>query len=446
MTTFKRLADQLQADIAAGRLRPGDRLPPQREFADERGIAMSTGSRVYAELVRRGLVVGEVGRGTFVRTAPPTAGAALGQHAAGRINLATNSPILDNQAAGLTRSAAEMTRRSTVIASAMEHVDARGSAAARRTIASFVSRGGWRADPDALVFAGNGRQALSATLAALVPPGQRLGVEALSYQAVTAIAARLGIEVVPLPLDAEGLQVAGVTAAHRRKPLRAVYLQPTLHNPLGTTLSLPRRQALARTLRELGVIGIEDHVYAFLLDDLSPLSSLAPEHVVMIDSLSKRVAPGLTLGWAVAPRHLAPEVADAVRAGALAPSGLAMELGVRWIADGTVTRLVRSKRRDAAARQKILRDACAGLTVRADPRAYHAWVELPGAWRSELFAAAAAERGIAVAPASAFAVAHGHSPNAVRVALASPTRSQLAASLSVLRELALSAPRPLDVQ
>jgi DNA-binding transcriptional MocR family regulator len=212
------------------------------------------------------------------------------------------------------------------------------------------------------------------------------------------------------------------------------------------TMPLPRRQALARALRELEVIGIEDHVYAFLLDDPTPLSSLAPGHVVMIDSLSKRVAPGLTLGWAVAPRHLANEVADAVRASALAPSGLAMELGVRWIADGTVARLVRSKRRDAAARQRLLREACAGLTVRADPRAYHAWLELPGAWRSELFAAAAAERGIAVAPGSAFAVAPGHSPNAVRLALASPTRARLAESLRILRELARSAPRSLDLQ
>lgn len=67
---YRRIADRLADDIAAGRLRPGERLPPQRAFARRRGIAGSTAGRVYAELVRRGLVVGEVGRGTFVRAAP----------------------------------------------------------------------------------------------------------------------------------------------------------------------------------------------------------------------------------------------------------------------------------------------------------------------------------------------------------------------------------------
>ena len=440
------MADQVQADIGAGRFRPGDRLPTQREFADARRIAMSTATRVYAELIRRGLVVGEVGRGTFVRTGPPADGFALAQGIGGRINLATNVPLLPTQAAMLAASAAAMTRRSAVIGSAMETVVASGTPAARRTVAAFVARGAWRPDPEGLSFTGNGRQALAAALAALVPAGQRLGVEALSYQSVTGIAARLGIEVVALPMDEHGLRVDGVRAVQRRSPLRAIYVQPTLHNPLGMTMPVKRRQELVRALRDLNVIGIEDHVYAFLFDDLSPLASLAPDHVVMIDSLSKRVAPGLTLGWALAPTHLVPVLAEAIRASALVPSGLALELGVRWIADGTVACLVRDKRRDAARRQRLLRKACPDVTIHADPRAYHAWVELPGAWRAESFTAAAAERGIAVAPAPAFAVGAGHAPNAVRLALASPPHSVLVESLRMLNALARSKPGTLSLE
>uniref|UniRef100_UPI0035236F74 GntR family transcriptional regulator n=1 Tax=Streptomyces sp. PU_AKi4 TaxID=2800809 RepID=UPI0035236F74 len=70
MHDYQRIADRIAADILGGRLKPGQRLPPQRSFARRRGIAASTAGRVYAELVRRGLVVGEVGRGTFVRAAP----------------------------------------------------------------------------------------------------------------------------------------------------------------------------------------------------------------------------------------------------------------------------------------------------------------------------------------------------------------------------------------
>ena len=446
MVQFKAMADHVQADISAGRLRPGDRLATQREFADARRIAMSTATRVYAELIRRGLVVGEVGRGTFVRTGPPTDGFALAQGISGRINLATNVPLLPTQAALLAASAASMTRRSAVIGSAMETVVASGTPAARRAVAAFLARGAWRPDPEGLSFTGNGRQALAAALGALLPAGQRLGVEALSYQSVTGITARLGIEVVALPMDEHGLRADSIRAAHRRTPLRAIYVQPTMHNPLGITMPVKRRHELVRALRDLNVVGIEDHVYAFLVDDLSPLASLAPDHVVMIDSLSKRVAPGLTLGWALAPTHLVPVLAEAIRASALVPSGLALELGVRWIADGTVARLVRDKRRDAARRQRLLRKTCPDLRIQADPRAYHAWVELPGQWRSESFTAAAAERGVAVAPATAFAVGAGHAPNAVRLALASPPHKVLVESLRMLNALARSKPRPLNLE
>ena len=65
---YRAVAYGVAAEIAAGRLRPGDRLPPQRDFAYARGIAVSTASRVYAELARRGLVLGEVGRGTYIRS------------------------------------------------------------------------------------------------------------------------------------------------------------------------------------------------------------------------------------------------------------------------------------------------------------------------------------------------------------------------------------------
>jgi DNA-binding transcriptional MocR family regulator len=125
----------------------------------------------------------------------------------------------------------------------------------------------------------------------------------------------------------------------------------------------------------------------------------------------------------------------------LLASGLALEIGVRWLADGTVAGLVRDKRRDALRRQKILRRQCPSLKISADPRAYHAWLELPAAWRSESFTAAAAERGIAVAPATAFAAGAGHAPNAVRLALASPSPKVLTESLKILNDLAHSGPR-----
>jgi DNA-binding transcriptional MocR family regulator len=441
---YRSIVEALTTDIAAGRLGPGDRLPPQREFADARGIAVSTASRVYRELTRRGLVVGEVGRGTFVRStaaAPPP-----GEPNEALINLEFNVPVLRDQDRLLAPSLQALTRRATALKAAMAMPTVTGSPPARQAAARFLSRGAWQIDPATVCFAGNGRQALAAALTLLVPPGHRLGVEALTYPAIKSLAAHLGVEVVPIAMDDDGLRPEALRAVHAQTPLRAVYCQPTLHNPLGITMSPRRRADLARTLTDLGLAAIEDRVYAFLAVDDLPVAASAPDHVIVVDSLSKRIAPGTTLGIAVVPPARLAAMLDAVRRGAWAPSGLAFEVGLRWIADGAVAKVSAAKRKDAAARQRILARACEGLAVKADARAYHAWLPLPDAWRADTFVAAAARRGIAITPGSAFAAAPGHAPNAVRLALASPEPTVLEQSLRTLAALARSAPATWDAE
>src|SRR6478752_1260989 len=99
-----KLADTVAAEIANGALKPGDRLPPQRSFAYERKIAVSTASRVYTELLRRGLVFGEVGRGTFVSGEARRGVAAPGEPHGSRIDLEFNYPLLPNQTALIAKS------------------------------------------------------------------------------------------------------------------------------------------------------------------------------------------------------------------------------------------------------------------------------------------------------------------------------------------------------
>lgn len=166
-----------------------------------------------------------------------------------------------------------------------------------------------------MLFAGNGRQAISAVVTALVPPGARLGVEELTYPVIKAIATRLGITLVPLAMDAAGLIPEAVEEAHRSGPLHAVYVQPTLHNPLSVTMPRERVEHLSDVLLRSGIPAIEDAIWAFLHDEVPPLASLAPEQTVLVDSLSKRIAPGLTLGFVVAPGFLVGEIATSLRSG-----------------------------------------------------------------------------------------------------------------------------------
>ncbi|MCX5388253.1 PLP-dependent aminotransferase family protein [Streptomyces sp. NBC_00083] len=437
---YRRVADEVAAQIASGALCPGDRLPTQRAFARARRIAVSTAIRVYGELGRRGLVVGEVGRGTFVRAAPPHPGSVLAEDS-GRtpVNLELNYPLAEGQSELMARSLGGLLRPD-VLTGATRPAAADGTAAARDAAAELLARPGWRPDPERILFAGNGRQAIAAALSSLVRPGGRLGIEELTYPLVKAVAERLGIDLVPLAMDAGGLLPGAVAAAHRRTPLSALYVQPTLHNPLTLTMDDERRSQLAATMVELDLCAIEDTTWAFLTGAAPPpLAAYAPGHTLLVDSLSKRLAPGLTTGFLVAPAGHTPALARALRSGAWTAGGFNLEAAVRWAGDGTVEAVTAAKRADAAARHALVRTHLDGFRVRGDAAAYFCWWELPAPWRAETFAAAAAERlGVAVTPGTAFAVG-GRVPDAVRIGLATPPAPVLAGALRRLAALAATA-------
>src|SRR3954470_23439585 len=427
---YLRLADAVAAEIANGGLKPGDRLPPQRSFAYERKIAVSTASRVYTELLRRGLVVGEVGRGTFV-SGETRRGIAMPTEPRGaRIDLEVNYPILPTQSVMIARSLAGL-ERPEVLDLALRHSTTTGTQAARTITAEFLAREDWTPAPDQLVFTANGRQCIAAALAATVPSGGRCGVEALTYPFIKDIAARLNVTLVPLAMDEQGVRPDAVQKAHREAHLSALYIQPTVQNPLGMTMPESRRAELLRVVEKLDLTIIEDMVYGFLGDE-APLAALAPDRCIVLDSLSKKVAPGLALGFIVAPPRLRESIMASVRSGGWTASGYAFAAAQRMMADGTASELVRQKRIDAQRRQHIAVERLAGFEMQANPNSYHLWLTLPHHWRSQTFVAAAARRHIALTPSSTFAVSPGHAPNAVRLALAAPRIEQLDAALRTL--------------
>lgn len=445
MKDYQSVADVVAGAIQSGSLRPGDRLPPQREFARRHGIANSTATRVYQELARRGLTVGEVGRGTFVRATHAGSGVsapALTEPAVGRIDLELNYPTTPEQSTLLSAGLRGLLSPDA-LGHALRPVGASGVPAAQESAAGILVRGDWHPDPARILFAGNGRQAISAVITALVPPGGRLGVEELTYPFVKAVAARLGITLVPLPMDDHGLVPEAVAEAHAMSPLHAVYVQPRLHNPLSLTMPQQRVEQLTEVLLRLDLFAIEDAIWAFLRDELPPLAAYAPERTVLIDSLSKRLAPGLTLGFAVAPATVTSAITAALRSGGWTPMRFALEAAHRWQQDGTVRKLVAAKQREAAARQEIAARQLAGFTVRSHPCSYHCWWQLPRQWRADTFVAAAARHGIGVVPAAAFTVGDSHAPNAVRVGLATPRPDILPQALGTLAELGRSAPEDL---
>jgi DNA-binding transcriptional MocR family regulator len=429
---YAKLADAVAAEIASGALKPGDRLPPQRTFAYKRNIAASTASRVYTELLRRGLVVGEVGRGTFISGEARRGIAASTEPRGARIDLEFNYPLLPKQSALIAKSL-EGLNRPEALDTALRQATSIGTQTARNIAADYLTRPNqdWSPKPEQMVFTANGRQCIAAALAAAVPTGGRCGVEALTYPFIKGIAARLGVTLVPLAMDEHGVRPDAVQKAHREAHLSALYLQPIIQNPLGMTMPPSRRADLIRVVEKLDLTIIEDMVYGFL-DDEPPLAALAPDRCIVLDSLSKKVAPGLSLGFIVPPFRLRENVIAAVRSGGWTASGFAFAATQQLMSDGTASELARLKRLDAEQRQKIAFDRLAGFELQTNRKSYHLWLILPSHWRSQTFVAAAARRDIALTPSTTFAVSPGHAPNAIRLALAAPAIEQLDAGLRTL--------------
>ena len=434
---FTRIADRIAERIANGELPVGTQLPPQRSFAFEEGIAVSSASRVYDELRRRGLVAGEVGRGTYVTNRFAALDPSLQEPSGAGIDLEIIFR-LGESAREQTSASTNRFFKSGITEKAAAPPSVKGNSKALKAVAELTTTAGYHVEPQALLLAGSGKEAIAASLAALAPRGGRVAVEALTYPFAIAAARLLGIELVPLHMDNEGVTPEALTN-QAAMGLDGVYLQPTLQSPLVLTMTQTRRKAIAEILIKHDLTAIEDRVYGFL-KPAPPIASYAPSHVILIDSLSKRLMPGLALGAIAAPSRLHDQLARSIRAGGWMAPSLSVELARHWIEDGTVAAVEALKRSDAEAMFSVAKKSLANLDFRGENGSLHGWLELPTGWRGESFAAACAELGIAVAPGHAFAVMPGTAPSGVRIAYSARDLQTWKFALRELARVAQSAP------
>lgn len=434
-TNYNLIADKIISDVKNGLIKPGEQLLPQREFAYLHDIAPSTASRVYAELVKRGVAVGEVGRGTFIRAFDQIP-AALGEPAKEPINMQLNFSVLPEQAEIMADYIKPLSR-ADVLEQSLYPVGVEETEKNRKITADFLSNQNWKVDQSSILYTNGGRQGLTAAMAATASIGERIGVEQLTYTIVKGIAERLGIHLVPLEMDEDGICINALRKTHEKTPLKSIYFQTYLQNPLGINMPKARQNEFADFLKEKNIIGIEDAVYAFLADQPS-FASIAPENTIYVDSLSKRLSPGLGYGFVVTPQKLKNKMIAALRMGGWTTSSISFAICQQLLDDGAVARIAKLRQKDAKMRQSIAHEILSDLEFQTDPRSYNIWLYLPDNWRADEFAAHLSKLGVAVTPASSFSVDPGNAPNAIRLALAPPSVDDLKMGLNIVHDLATS--------
>ena len=420
---YRAIADALDEDLVEGRLQPGARLPTHRELADRLGVTVGTVTRAYAEAARRGLLAGEVGRGTFVRS--PAADAGRWSPAVAPdpavIDLSLNlPPPPEGFAAEAALRDALASLADADVAPLLAYAEEGGHPAHREAGAALIAQTGLAATADDVVVCCGGQHALTVLLAMLAQPGDLVAAEALTYAGLKAVAGLLRLRLHGVAMDDQGIRPDAFEAACR-SGARVLYCVPTIQNPTAVTMSAERRGAIAEIARRHGVAVLEDDVHA-LLPGVRPLPIAAalPELGYYVLGTSKILTPGLRVGFVRAPAHAAARLAAAVRATTWGPVPLTAEIAARWIRDGTAGRLIEGRRRAAALRQALARSALAGTPYQSHPFGYYLWVPLPEPWRGEAFVAEARRRGVAVSSGEAFVVGRGATPHAVRICLGAP--------------------------
>ena len=382
----QQLTDHIAGLIDSGELAPGAKLPATRQLAADASINHLTAVRVYRRLAELGYVTAAVGRGTFVRRTVPAAAAAarddddwqLGMlaprtlsHADEMLRDSLHAPHSSDAIAlgsgfpdpelcpslELAEIAAQIAREDPRAVTG--YLEVEGLRELRERLAELGRDAGYARGAGEILVTSGARQGIDLVARALLSPGDVAVVESPTFAGILASLQATGARVLPLPVDAEGADVAALERILARHEVKLVALQSSCSNPTGADLSPARRERLLELARTRGFFVLEDGVYATMRYDGPPLRRMradAPSHVIYVDSLSKTIGGGLRVGWIAASGPVFSRLVQLKLDSDIHTAALPQHLGARYLAGDRHDRLleraipVYRRRRDALLR------------------------------------------------------------------------------------------------
>ncbi|WP_132956414.1 PLP-dependent aminotransferase family protein [Rhizobium sp. BK251] len=441
---YMRIADSIEAAISNGALPAGSKLPPQRNLAYDIGVTLGTIGRAYALVHERGLVAGEVGRGTYVlersadqpaQQADGLAGTRLVDAPPGKVRFDTTAAPDIGQGGIIGQLLADISREHPVeIASYSRSFPPSWYEAGRQ----WLSRNDWLPAAENIVPTLGAHAAAIAVISAISLPGDKIVFENLTYTQVSRSARALGRRILTVDSDEHGVIPDDFERLCSQQHPRLAFLMPTAHNPTLVTMPADRREQIAAIARKHGVWLIEDDLYGGMSGDTNPLLiSLAPERTFLVSGLSKSVAAGVRGGWVACPPHFAQriKVTHKMITGGL-PFILA-EAGSRLVLSGQAHAMRRRSVEEIAAREKLARRHLAGFDFASHPHVPFLWLKLPEPWLSGTFKNAAFQEDVLVDDEDEFKAARTEKPYyRVRIAFSSPdNRQEVEDGFMVVRRL-----------
>jgi GntR family transcriptional regulator / MocR family aminotransferase len=448
------IAGQLRSGIADGRLGAGERLPASRVLAASLRVSRTVVTAAYAQLDAEGWLEGRHGSGTFVAVgAPGQPGprpdpATRGEPADSATRAEPAAPVIELRpgipwARGIDRAAWRRAWRQAGAVPASAWPDPRGLPELRVALAAHLRRSrAMPCDPGQILVTRGVTSGLGLLAAAMLRPGDSVGIEEPGYPAARAVFAAHGARIVPCRTDEHGLVTGELPGG-----LRMVYTTPAHQYPLGGRLPVPRRQSLIAWARATGALVVEDDYDSEFRYDVAPLPALfglEPGVVVHLGTTAKTLTPAMGVGWLVARRDLAEVIAGTKQDISDRTSEAAQHALLALLSSGDLDRHVRRMRREYARRRSAIVAALGDLPwpvrLLGDTAGLHVVLELPRGTAGQV-AALAHRRGIAVMTLDRYFAGQPTADGLV-LGYGGASVSQVSRACQVLRQIVATLPDP----
>jgi GntR family transcriptional regulator / MocR family aminotransferase len=331
----RQIYDGLRRAILEARLSPGQRVPSTRALAEDLGVSRLPVLTAYDQLLHEGYLEGRTGSGTFVSAAIPddllTPPQPPEAHApARRVRRAKRATPWPRDEGGLgpfrislpaldrfphaTWSRLVARRARTLRPADMAYGDPAGLVALRVAVAEHLRAArAVRCEVEQVLIVSGSQAAARLAATVLLGPGDRVATEEPGSPLIRGALAAEGADVVPIPVDEEGMSVAALQRRGGR--VRAAYVTPSHHYPLGTSMTAARRLALLDWAHREGAWLLEDDYdseYRYVSRPLGALQGMdTHERVIYIGTFSKVLFPALRVGYVVVPSTLRQRFVDA---------------------------------------------------------------------------------------------------------------------------------------
>jgi 2-aminoadipate transaminase len=471
---YRQLADSIRALIERGVLRGGQRLPATRELAIQLGLNRATVSAAYNMLEHSGVLQGHVGRGSFIakdaagdveRKVPaidwdsilPPLEFTSGPVTQIEINLASSRPAAANFPLAAFRRLTKEVIDSPEAEQILQLGSPHGYAPLRRYLMEQAEREGVARGSDDLLMTNGCQQALD-LIARLFFPADRenaetsVVLESPVYHGLLRVFARTSANMVPVPVDKDGMDADALEAAIARTRPRLVVVTPSFQNPMGATLTLERRKRIVEIAQRTSTVLIENDIYSELryrgraLPTLKELDTTG--NVILLRSYSKVSFPGLRVGWVIGPRPLIARLAESKQICDLHSDQLSQAVLLRFAQSGELAKHLEHTRTAGLRRLESALAACEkylpkGSSFTRPDGGMSYWIELPAPLNAENVLPRAEKRGVSYLPGTLFSNRPAHR-RGLRVSFGGLTPEQITRGIKLIAEAAMEELRMLN--